>query len=404
MKKNEIKTNRLPAARAGIFAAAAAAVALLMAGCGGGSSTSSTATWPSTTPPATSETNTYIGTQVPGLYTVTIDHTGNTFSYQDVSTSSATVSGTFTTDASGFLALSTGGYALEQLSRAVLLLPPTVSSGNGEVTPASVPIFAINAPSCQVIPTRTEFEYIAPPDEYFGSITNTAYSGQRSVNSGLVYASTDTKGADWNFGGELQYALGGSSGTATIPDAVSATCSAGSGSSSSLVQSTITVPSSLAANFAIGPTGYFVEDRYASDGISFIGAVKPSSAVDLGQLSGTTFLGTESQAATGPTGVPAVYPPSLVSFTSSASSTLTGGAFPSNDPTQTPAANYTIKLGTQDPVNFGYFPSATITETCTNCTGASQPAYALVTDAGGKLSIFVVMNSGVPTGFVLFQQ
>lgn len=401
--------------RMGLLAAAMGA-ALLLEGCGvGGSmSTTSTTTWPPTTLPTTTQTNTYVGTQNPGLYTVTIDHTNNSFSYQDLSTSSAAVSGTFTTTANGFLVLSTAngptGYALEQLSRAVLLVPSTISTGNIPITDNS--IFAVAAPACQTVPTRTEFEYLAMPQTAYDN----ASPNEHDVGSGLLDISSSNNGQDWQFGGEVQYVM--PAGTLTppgisfdpTPDPISGTCAANS-QNSSVIATSITAPSSLAANFAIGPTGFFMEDRYQSDGLAFVGAVEPTSPIDLSQLSGSTFLGVESTVSYTSLGAP-----NLTSFSASADSSgtseqLAGGVFPMNNPASTPGANVVIDLGTQDPTNNGYFPSATVTFSGSTSgmgfqAGVPNPAYAIVSNAGGKYSIFALVGNNQPylLGLVLFQQ
>ncbi len=414
MKTNNKTTKAIRTIGAGLLAAAMG-TALPLSGCaGGGAGTTSTATWPSATPPPTSETNTYLGTQSPGLYTVIIDHTNNTFSYQDLSVTSAAVSGTFTTTANGFLSLSTGGYALEQLSRAVMVIPPP-AYGVGQVRLlTSAPIFAVTATSCQVIPSKTEFEYLAPANPNYGLLDQTSaeVTEERAISSGQVYAATDTSGADWQFGGEVQYEPPTSTSSALasyvpLPDPFSATCATDS-AGTSLVQTTLTVPTSIPASFVIGPTGFFIEDRYQSDGVAFVGAVRPQSPVDLSQLSGATFLGVHASG-TGTSGVPSIGPPALVSLSAAMDSSgtsikLTGGAFPNNDPAQVPATATTFDLGAQDPINNGYFPSASVS-TCNQTNGmcngtyTTTPEYALVSNAGEKYTIFIS-----PAGWILFQQ
>jgi len=396
MRANNKTTKAIRRMR-GALCAMAMGAALLLGGCGGGGGTSSTSTttWPPTIAPATSETNTYFGTQSPGLSSVTIDHTSNTFSY-------GSVSGNFTT-VDGFLNLGSAGWALEMLSRAVLVVPPSGES-----------IFAIAAPACQVIPTRTEFAYVATPNPNYGNGTTEDQITETQVGSGVVGVSSTDSGQDWQFGGEVQYILpnGNLLGPGLIfdptPDPFSGTCAANS-QNSSVIATSITVPSELPANFVIGPTGFFIEDRSQSDGMAFVGAVEPASPIDLSQLSGATFLGAENAVS-----FTYVFPAQLVSFAASAGSSgtgvqLAGGTFPSNNPAATPAANITIDLGPQDPNNNGYFPLATVTfsgSTSGFTAGVPYYGYAMVSNAGGKYSIFAVVGEGGPqrNGFLLFQQ
>ena len=413
--KTQDRTNRIPHLPTGLIAAATTAL-LLLAGCSGGGNSSgggsgSGTAWPPATPPATSQVNTYIGTQSPGLYTVTIDHTKNTYSYQDLSTGAAVVSGTFTTAANGFLVLSTAGgspagYALEQLSRVVVLNPNTQYQGNF-FSITNNAIFAIAAPSCQVIPAKTQFEYLGMASPY--SSTDTA---------GTIYASTDSGGANWTFGGELYYYGVGNSKSIT-PDPFTAACAAGS-AGSAVIQTDLTVPTSIPADFAVGPTGFFVEDNYnngakyggysSTSGISFIGAVTPASPVDLSSLKGATFLGMGLAGGPTPADVPQLGAPELVSFSAAPDSTgtsivLTGGPFPSNDPTQAPGGGISLDLGAQDANNNGYFPLASATLSSGSGPG-TQSAYALVSNAGGKATILVLADTGnlYVEEWILFQQ
>lgn len=412
MKKQDNQTvNRIVARGLGSLAVALTTMFLLQ-GCasGGGSNSATTSAWPPATPPPTSQTNTYIGTESPGLYTITIDHTKNSYSYQDLSTNSSPVSGTFTTAANGFLALSMGGYALEMLSRAVVLVPmvpnaPTIQNA----------IFGITSPACQVVPEKTPFEYLGMASRYYEVGGGTT---EQVIGSGLVYGSSDTSGANWNFGGEQQYEIAtlGTAYTPT-PDPFSATCAANS-AGQALVQTAITVPSSIPANFIVGPTGFFIEDRYSTnsqqpDGVSFIGAAAPASPVSLSTLAGLTFTGIQLQVGEGSGGAPGGGQPQLVSFTSAQDSSgksiaLTGGAFPSNDPTQTPGSDVSIDLGAQDSNNNGYFPSASakLSDGTVFAPAGTYGGYALVTSAGGKYTIFVITQaaSGFTNGWILFQQ
>jgi hypothetical protein len=292
------------------------------------------------------------------------------------------------------------------LSRAVLLVP--TSTGDQ--------VFGVASPACQVIPTRTELGYIGMASGYYMGGTT-----QDSIVSGLIYASTDTGGTNWAFGGEQQYILPGGNISvgpySPTPDPYTASCGAQNGGSS-IIQTAITVPSSIPANFVVGPTGLFFEDRYSTNsqqpnGVSFVGASTPLAPVSLSALSGLTFVGTQVSAGQGSGGGPGGSAPQLVSLTGGQDSTgksiaLTGGAFPSNDPTQPPDSSVSIDLGSQDTKNNGYFPliSATLNTGTVFAPAGTYGGYALVTNAGGKYTIFVVSQAspGLATGWILFQQ
>ncbi len=418
MKTKNKTTKAIRAMGAGLLAVAMGTM-LALTGCSTGGSSSnaaSTSTWPSAAPPPTSQTNTYVGTQSPGLYTVTIDHTNNTYSYQNLSTKTAAVSGTFTTTANGFLALSAGGYALEQLSRAVVLVPAAKLNQIGQVPLAGNAVFAIAAPSCQVIPAKAEFEYIEMANPYVG-IPDVV-----TGSSGLLYGSTDSNGTNWTFGGELQNVTASGTGSSPLPDPFTTTCAASS-AGPAVIQTTLTTPTSVPANFAVGPTGFFMEDRYQSGsnmiiyGPSFIGAVMPASPVNLSALNGANFLGVSVTGGVGTANGagagsnPVVNPPQLVSVSAASDSTgslqLTGGLFPASDPTQAPGTGVAFNLGAQA-TNNGYFPSATTTLTGANFgnEAGTNSSYALVSDAGGKYTIFVFSGAGAgfATGWIFFQQ
>uniref|UniRef100_A0A372IS45 Uncharacterized protein n=1 Tax=Paracidobacterium acidisoli TaxID=2303751 RepID=A0A372IS45_9BACT len=253
--------------------------------------------------------------------------------------------------------------------------------------------------------------------EYLGSGNanfQTPGVNETNVGSGLVYVSTDSNGMNWTFGGQLQYILPSISlpaigSISPTPDPFNGACTGNSGFSS--IQTTITEPNSLPANFAIGPSGFFVEDRYQSDQMAFIGAAMPASPIDLSGLSGAAFLGVNMSGGEGTANQANLSAPQLVSASAAADGSgksirLVGGAFPSNDPTQTSVNTFNITLGTQDSVNNGYFPSATYLFTGPNSAGQNDPAYAIVTQVGGKYTIFVLAEtgSGIESGWILFQQ
>jgi hypothetical protein len=359
--------------------------ALLCAGCGG-SDHPVPATPGLPTPPAASATNTYIGTQSPGLWSVTIDDTHDQFSYQPQTYPQAPnvpISGTFV-NAGGFLKLSqsssqSAGLALEMPSSAVLLRPGDSS------TPL---VIGVQQNTCFAINDKVRFQFLPVTDgiNEGGAPSYGLY--------GSVVAATDSSGADWEF----TDATGGNQG----PSSFDGTCKEASGNAqiSATQTAAYTVPSVL----VVSVSGFFIEDfgvagkALNSLPASFAGMIQPTSAISASSVSAGTYLGFVSSSQNQPV--------AFVPTTPSGSS-LAGGTFPNDDPTQTNSSNYALALGSPDPSNYGSFPKANLTfpdpaQICQttpsigipgidqngnpNCTST---AIAVVGNASGKYQIYL---------------
>ncbi len=388
------------------------------------------------TPPVPAPVNSYAGAQSPGAWQFTLDDTKNTFSYQPTTysgTASAPTSGSFT-KANGFLQLGNDAYALEVQGRAAILRP-------GNATTA--PVFAVPQSACYSVSGRLRFLFLGMqtgPDGAVGSAGPT-------LGYGSMVASTDTTGKSWGFQDLQGNIVAG-------PTSFSGTCS-NSGSSTGIQWNGQTLLNNLwppnetnqaaptpttVSNIWIGPSGFLVADQSdpgasTPTGASVAGLAEPTSALNTTELEAQHFLGFLFEPATVPFGgvspTPIVTAPVAFGVTSSAVATMTGGAFPNDDVTQTPDSNIQITLGKQNATYNGLYLSVAITvldpqQNCANYTGTGEKAttglnaegyftctFAGVAVAGNPEGRYALMVSsynwaaqlgGAPMQLYLFQQ
>ncbi|MBZ5645964.1 MAG: hypothetical protein LAN37_01930 [Acidobacteriia bacterium] len=326
-------------------------------------------------PPAPTQVNDYTGTATPGdIWTVHIDHTGNTFSAQDKTAGTPTVNGTFV-NAGGFLKFSVNavpsGYALEILSRAVLARP-------GDDTNDLIALIQTPTGTCLNISGTVGFEFVTVPSSSWAVGSDVAF--------GSVQASTN--GNIWNFSSLTQATLGGT------PKDVGAALSPGNCSNSVItippsptIQNTVTV--------GVGPSGIFAADE-GPGGQGEAGVIEPSGPLNTGSVVAGNYLGFLYEPG-------AAARSQMAGFGGGAGTSMTGGTFPNDDPTQAHATNMTINLGTQDSVSNGLYKAASVT------IGAnpSFPAVAVVGNPENKFVIFLLAQDTVnnhPMAIYLFQQ
>jgi hypothetical protein len=387
------------------------------------------------TPPAAGAVNAYFGVQSPGTWTLTLDNTKNTFSYQAVTypaSPNTPVSGTIRSS-HGFTVLTSNGtsagYALEVMGRFAILRPGGVN------TP---PVLAAPQTSCYQLTGRSRFQYAAVPAGAAGVVTTPPTFGY-----GSVVASTDSTGKSWQFENMQGNVVSGpASFTAMCGSVGSLTAISFTGQQSVLnglwTPFPVDVPTaSTGSVISIGPTGLFVADQ--SDptmdqptGASISGVMEPTSALSTNDIESKQYLGFMYQGATtiGLNGVPPTPPiTSPVSF----GTTLTGGDFPNDDVTQTPNIDMSITLGKQDTTYNGLYLNASVTvadpaQNCANFTGypsgvapisgINAQGYNICTFSGiavagdpeGRYAIFVntynwaARLGGAPMQFYLLQQ
>ena len=393
------------------------AVAGLASGCGGSQATIIASGLP--TPPATTTTNTYTGTQSPGLWSLTLDNTQDAFSYQattypaspDVATTGSISS------VNGFLNLISGsstaaGYAVERPSRGLLLRP-------GDDTTSM--IAAVQQTSCFPIGGDVTFQFVYMPSRFIG---NGPLTINNNTGNGHIVASTNADGSAWQFGDYI-------SGPDSFgdPTSFSGACSVTNG------QASITVPAT--ANYTrpttitINQAGFiFIDHSIASPNTttnipeaSEFGIVQPSSAlvtanIVAGKYSGFLYEPGNTTATT--------QAMSFGTVTAGSGTSIVGGVFPNDDITQAPGTETTITLGTQNTTNHGLYSSATVTRPdpsgyCVSRGGGTAgvdangnatctfAAHVVAGSADGKFVLFLVAfdptQYAQPTlGIYLFQQ
>jgi hypothetical protein len=389
--------------------------------------------------------NTYIGGQgnspsQQSPWSVTIDHTKNVYSYTNPNPgSTGPTTGAFAPLTGGFLVLLgpngyQNGLALEVPGDAIILRP-------GDSTTA--PVFAVQQPSCFAIGGNVKFLFAFSPG-LAGEGSVIPGSPQPESFYGRIYASTSSDGGSWQFNNQSQYnspllyASQGVPSDADYPGYLSGypgTCSASSGSTSvtsSPLQyfdnnATYTVPT----QYVISPGGFFYENQsyvnvppaqnWSYPAISAWGVSEPSVPLRVGVIASVSYVGFLFQTA----GDNSIYRTQLVGFGNNpiSGTTMTGGTFPNEDPTQVPNLNMSVTFGTEDPLNNGVFYLAKLTtpnDAPTNFTdsclsyGVSQTGSSTCTNDGVAIvglqnGLYTIIMSASDTSgnqetLVLFQQ
>lgn len=435
--------------------------ALMLAGCGGSSSQNTVASDPSVVaslpaPPAPTPANTYLGTQSPGLWGLSLDDSKSTFSYQPVTypaSPNIPVSGS-SQASSGFLnfgqsAGASLGYTFEVQGRTAILRP-------GDITTA--PVITVPQTSCYAITGRLRFQFIAMPAGPY--LTDEGGSTGALLYYGSFVASTSSDGSSWQFanlqGGSIPEPGVQTSVGVSGPTTLTGTCKSTNGQaaiaiSGSTVFNGLWAPNNSAVSaptpgtistLQVGPSGFFVLDQ--SDptatppaGGAVIGVVEPSSPLSTSAVAAGTYLGflyepaNDEQSYTVPPVVPGITTPVAFGQVPGSGTTMTGGVFPNDDVTQTPNSDIIVNLGGQDTTLNGLYLSAAITvldpfQNCANYTGGgypgkpginsqgyitcSFPAVAVVGNPEGKYAIFInsynwaAQLGGIPMQLYLYQQ
>ncbi len=353
-------------------------------------------------PPSTA--NNYIGTQSPGLWSLTLDDTQDAFSYQALtypSSPNIPTSGNFI-DLAGYIDFAqpgaqSNGYALEIPSRAVILRP-----GANTVPP----VLAVQQSSCFPIGGNVTFQFVYIPT----GTQPTGGPGSVFPTYGTVAAGTNVDGSSWSFGGQVLYQFPftlGAPGATTVPPntpsiatnenqagylpTFTATCSVTSG------QAMIAAPANVnsfnsgytvSTNYFIGSSGFFIEDQSPTTKANAqpappaaVGVVRPSAPLTTSSVVAETYLGFiyENGLANG-VQITTTSPIGFGQVVVGSGTTMSGAVFANDDVTQiplspvipspipgapptggTPLANVIINLGAQDSVNNGLYPLATIT-------------------------------------------
>ncbi len=406
---------------------------LLLAGCGGST--------PSTAPASANDiVYTYQGVEnvVPAtenaavyipFWTFVLGQTESSFRYNGPNNGQtvSVIAGAYTSD-NGYLAL-TGpgqpfaaqGYALTLPGEAALLRP-----GNS-TTP---PVIAADMTGCPVAQSSESFLFVALPGAYWTSTGSAAY--------GSVQASTDGTGTNWNFSSQSQSLLAGSGSPPFYPMSFAGTCGQGISGWSIGAIPTTTAPYNN-ATISVSPDGFFTESaagqhtgsQFGADFAQppFVGVVAPSSALDTTSLAAAKYLGFMYEVLPNTPSVNQNLTTQIVSFGSAVAgsgTTMTGGVFANDDPSQAPAANITVNFGSQSASQNGLYIGVTVTipdtttiaGTCANNGGipgksasgsptCSFPAVAVAGNPQNKFAVFVIgqdPTQQAPFGLYLYQQ
>lgn len=384
-------------------------------------------------PPPPGQVNNYVGQPANDsldttLWSVTLDHSKNVYSY-GLSGSATPTTGSFSNLTGGFQVLlgPTGyqsGLALEVPGEAIILRP-------GDTTTA--PIFAVEQAFCFAIDGNVKFLFDLSPG-------STQTNGQAFF--GRVYAATDAGGTSWQFNNLTQYQI--PDGKDVPPDAIfptypgsyPGTCSASNGAAAvaaaplenfNLTAGGSTYP--VPTEYAISPAGFFFADQsyvnvpsgtgWTIPNISAWGVSEPAAPLAVGGVGTANYVGFLFEIGQG-----GGYRTRLVGFGNApvAGTTMTGGTFPSEDPTQLPTINMSVTFGSQDPLNNGVYYLAKLTTPAdgslftSSCSsyGVSQDgaqtcinnAVATVGQPNGRYAIVLsaIDTSGHQQMLVLFQQ
>jgi hypothetical protein len=402
--------------------------AIALAGCGGATNvipngTQTTPPSPFPIPPVPTVTNTYLGTQGPGVWTYTIDNIQGRYSYQALTypgTSKTSTAGSFV-PLEGFLELSDSlggpaGYGLEIPSRAALLRP-----GDGTTNLVT----SVQMLSCFPLLGNVKFQFVSLP-------AVTTYYGGSNPGYGSVSANTSADGSTWQFGGMSllgpppAYVASGphpGSQVTGYPNTFSGTCSSNNG------QVSISIPamnSTPAATFLVGPTGFIMEDQSVPNppanyqpAASMFGVVQPSAPLVTANIVTGKYLGFMYTP-----NLPGGVHTQMIGFgqtISGSGTSMTGGTWLNNDLTQLQNTDMVLNLGTQDSTNNGLYTSATLTMAdptylCSRNSGLSGldangfptctfDAVAIAGNPENKFAIFVSAETLIGQAAIyLFQQ
>jgi hypothetical protein len=410
------------------------ATALLSVACGGKSNLNLT---PSGLPPVSqaSELNSYVGTQGTdpstgdsgAVWQVTINHTTNSFSASDYASQLVTANGLFAFDG-GFLSFSqtnpspafqADGFTIEIPGRVAFFRPGfnSFNSTQGIATSASSPV-ALVPGNCLSLFNAT-FQFVTLPTSKWTASTDMAY-GSVQVNSVQPTSSGNT----WNFSNLAQFTLAKtqSQSGATLSNGICAESAVGTVVSippSSSTGNTITV--------AVGPSGFLIMNNGPNTS-GEVGLIQPSNPLNTSSILNANYLGFISEPAI-PIPLSGVPTANQVAFFGCANSpctasgtSLVGGAFPNDDPTQPANTNITINFGPQNTTNNGLFDSVTITildpaNACTSPGVVGQdsqgnptctvPAAAVAANPENRFAIFLIAQDVVnqsPMAIYLFQE
>jgi hypothetical protein len=328
-------------------------------------------------PPPAGEVNSYLGQ--PGnspannsLWSVTIDRSANTYSYGPTSGGAPATSGSIAVLNNNFvILLGSNGYqsglAVEVPGEGILLRP-------GDTTAPLV--FAVQQASCFAVGGNVKFLYALSP----------GISGPTSPFFGQIYATTSSDGSEWQFNNQTNYVSPYQFEVANDSDVPSAAefpgYPAGYPASCDVAQGVATVSAtplayfndgtntfSVPTQFVVSPGGIFFENQNytnvpAAEGwqypnVSAWGVSEPSEMLLLSNVATASYSGFLFEYDVSSS----IFRTRLVGFGNEpiSGTTMIGGTYPNEDPTQIPTSNMSVTFNSQDPLNYGLYYLAKLT-------------------------------------------
>jgi hypothetical protein len=321
--------------------------------------------------PSVPTSNSYIGTQSPLNWTLTVDDKQNAYGYQSLPTDGskpAAASGTFVPQ-SGFLNLGSAGLALEIPGAGAILRP-------GDNTAA--PVLMVEQETCMVLTGNQR--YLLQ-----GMLNTTGMNSPLLIyRRGDVVASTTTDGKTWSFadaeyldpnGNQLSLLYQGQHSA----NAFTGTCA--SAQAGSAVSIDTSGAYNLPTTFRFDAAGMAIAD-YATY-TSAIGFAQPPGPISTKSLAAASYRGFQVEFSPTSITLPVSFGPAL-----DGSAALNGGTYPNDDITQLGDSSDLFEFGSQSGLINGLFASATMT--------VLDPRGGCALNGRGVSDIGVTAN-GVPT-------
>ena len=294
-------------------------------------------------PPQVPSSNTYIGTQSPLNWTLTVDDNQNAYSYQSLpadGSAPVAASGTLVPQ-SGFLNFGSAGLALEIPGAGAILRP-------GENTAPLVVM--VEQEDCWALTGNQR--YLLQ-----GMVNAPSDSSAFIYRRGDLVASTTSDGKTWSFtnaeyfdsnGGQISLSYQGQN----APNSFSGMCATAHGASSVSIDTSGVY--TLPTTFHFGSSGMAIVD-YTSY-TSAIGFAQPLDPVSANSLAAANFRGFQVEYSSTTVTQPASFGPAT-----DGSVALNGGTYPNDDVTQTADSSDLLQFGSQSSSINGLFASATMT-------------------------------------------
>ncbi|HLH06501.1 MAG TPA: hypothetical protein VKW78_04640 [Terriglobales bacterium] len=288
--------------------------------------------------------NSYIGTQSPLNWALTIDDNQNAYSYQSLpaeGSTPATASGTFVPQ-NGFLNLGAAGLALEIPGAGAILRP-------GDNTTS--PVVMVEQENCMALSGKQR--YLLQ-----GMINTTANSSPILIyRRGDFVASTTPDGKTWSFadaeyidpnGNQLSLNYQGQNS----PDSFTGTCTTDHGASSVSIDTSGAYK--LPTAFRFGSAGMAIVDYETYT--SALGFAQPLYPVSTKSLATASFRGFQVEYSSTAVTQPVSFGPAI-----DGSVALNGGIYANDDVTQQADSSDLFQFGPQSALINGLFANATMT-------------------------------------------